>query len=395
MWVKVFKKDKDLGQKDHRRNTRIKNLKKTLTEKTSYPFILSKHIVLTLLCLLSSFSFGQTLYGGVVPSPPQNEPVAPLTETDQEGFLPSPFYSVTKDGKTHWVFGYGHLIPSLSHFMCYRQIEQKIVESDLVLLERTQDSLKRVFFHSSTREFWERERNRFPSLGSFNELNEQTQDFFIKGTDEFSSREFSIINWYPLLDYRDYLFIASSIERVKLLKISFDYKLDKLVDDLGIPKISLDDENNLALNLSYMRDISNIMSIEIRNSNSSEEIRQLIESRVNGINNFDTFFEKYKPAAYPYQKYISDVKGIVSEDILNYFSDEAIQLLFVDRNKIWLEKFLTAHKGAQNNSLFLAAGLGHLLGPFNLLDMLREEGFSIQLMDCGLQELLPDETGAK
>ena len=55
-------------------------------------------------------------------------------------------------------------------------------------------------------------------------------------------------------------------------------------------------------------------------------------------------------------------------------------ILLKNRNELWLKKFLSAHE--EYESIFIAAGLTYFTENHNMLDMLEEEGFSIERMTC-------------
>ena len=57
------------------------------------------------------------------------------------------------------------------------------------------------------------------------------------------------------------------------------------------------------------------------------------------------------------------------------FDEHFARLALRDRNREWLTKFTLAQQN--HDSIFIAAGLAHFIGPYNLLEMLRNEGFTI------------------
>ena len=58
------------------------------------------------------------------------------------------------------------------------------------------------------------------------------------------------------------------------------------------------------------------------------------------------------------------------------FSKSALR----DRNEKWVAKFQSMYNDYDN--IFIAVGVGHFIGPFSLIDMLKEEGFSVEQMSC-------------
>ena len=57
------------------------------------------------------------------------------------------------------------------------------------------------------------------------------------------------------------------------------------------------------------------------------------------------------------------------------FDENFAKIAFRDRNKEWLTKFILAQQN--HDSIFIAAGVAHFTGPYNLLEMLKNEGFTV------------------
>ena len=55
-------------------------------------------------------------------------------------------------------------------------------------------------------------------------------------------------------------------------------------------------------------------------------------------------------------------------------------VFFKNRNQLCLKKFVEVQ--GKYDSIFLVAGIGHFVGPHNMLDMLKEKGFSVERMMC-------------
>ena len=56
-------------------------------------------------------------------------------------------------------------------------------------------------------------------------------------------------------------------------------------------------------------------------------------------------------------------------------SDAKLAVLLAGRNAIWLPRLL---KSLEKDSCFVAVGVGHLVGPKNLFDLLRAKGFTVE-----------------
>ena len=69
--------------------------------------------------------------------------------------------------------------------------------------------------------------------------------------------------------------------------------------------------------------------------------------------------------------------------LTNEFTYEQDKVILKDRNKQWFIKFKNAH--GKYNEIFLASGTAHFIGNFNLLDMLKADGFSISRMNASCE----------
>ena len=49
---------------------------------------------------------------------------------------------------------------------------------------------------------------------------------------------------------------------------------------------------------------------------------------------------------------------------------------------MWFQKITEAFESHEYENIFVAGGVAHLIGPFNVLDMLEEEGFTIKRLSC-------------
>ena len=73
-------------------------------------------------------------------------------------------------------------------------------------------------------------------------------------------------------------------------------------------------------------------------------------------------------------------QGVSESRITNYL-DHFIHKILRRRNEIWLDKLLSSGEQEGYTRVFIAAGFDHFQGPFNMLSMLQEEGFSIKRLD--------------
>ena len=71
-------------------------------------------------------------------------------------------------------------------------------------------------------------------------------------------------------------------------------------------------------------------------------------------------------------KLISGSDASRGQKIQEFFN----QKLLKSRNKQWIEKIVESHE--DNDSVFIAAGVGHFIDYSNVLDMLKDRGFSVK-----------------
>ena len=64
--------------------------------------------------------------------------------------------------------------------------------------------------------------------------------------------------------------------------------------------------------------------------------------------------------------------------------------LLKNRNIIWVEKINQALNTEENNTIFVAGGAAHFLGPDNVIDMLKEASFNIKKLHCSEESLIQD-----
>ena len=153
------------------------------------------------------------------------------------------------------------------------------------------------------------------------------------------------------------------------------------------------------------------LDVQIQQIAQSKDVKQdyldeIIDQGENSIKNYDTeeyiqnikdmcnlkieqykilkkykFIQKYKTG-----KSIDFLKIYEIETNTQGFTDDEIkggrdmieQKILKERNEIWVQKLVSAHAKEQNENVFVAAGLLHFTGPYNVLDMLKKEGFSVE-----------------
>ena len=74
------------------------------------------------------------------------------------------------------------------------------------------------------------------------------------------------------------------------------------------------------------------------------------------------------------KKYVDSV----TEDNVKKHTDSFNETVLKIRNETWLEKLVSTHQLEANKEMFVATGLKHFVGYHNILDMLKNEGFTVK-----------------
>ena len=275
----------------------------------------------------------------------QREPVSPADEVSQ---LPALLYSVEKDGKRHWLFGTTHIPIPLENFYCFNEIEREISNSDQVFVEKSPISI-------------------------INRLNSIINEFFEESVLE-TGASFSQQAGLSALSTKLSLF--KQLFQTYVLSL-IDSQIVEIAFNSAIPIIDLDDQFTEQASALHRQIPALIPFIK---ANNIEDIKKIFH------------WQPQSELADQYLKTLAIFYNNGFNGLIQHLDEDTREMientLLKDRNEIWLEKFKAAQENPELDSLFLAAGAGHFIGPFNLIDMLIEEGFSIQQMDCGINEFL-------
>lgn len=181
---------------------------------------------------------------------------------------------------------------------------------------------------------------------------------------------------------------------IEILGTDQFYKFDQytawvLITQLSVNKMRLLDYDPFLAVDRYIRDLAVAAGKEILGLESVEEQFRLIEFDLpyniqleiieRNINNIQTAAEKEGVLYDAYfnnqlEKFEATFTGRF--DFENPGEKAVYNKIFTERNKSWanyLEELAAKHHGA----IFVAVGAGHLFGPGNLLECLKEKGFVI------------------
>ena len=300
--------------------------------------------------------------------------------------LESLYYSVQKDGKEHWFLGAVYVGLSVEELDCRAQIEEQVSKSDLVFLESiyflplSWEELGAVYAGSLeereavlTRLSLEERRGietrealksvHYPQFehygeGSFEDLSPETQEFLLS------------IGQAPSNDFGSH-FLRILISAHYKARVSYppglDFQIGRLALSKNLPILGLDSDDQILSDMSAEKRALERISLE--------DIEEAV-ANYNGI-------------VQQNGRGFRQVRGLYREGNFKKLSKYCADLpeaMVRKRQENWLEQFKTAHQSPQNESIFTAVGLTHLIGPSNILDMLREEGFFVQRVKCPLPE---------
>lgn len=264
--------------------------------------------------------------------------------TSSFGQTKSLLYEVKKNGhQTSYLYGTIHLVPD-SLFLFTKKLKKIISQSDEIIFEIVN-------------------MNDSQSLTSL--LKQKDKNTF----DLFSEKEKdSVLLWGAQLidlDTATFQRIYGQLKPINLIQLSslkalqedaiaVDFELIKFADKVGITKSELE---TIAFQLSLFDQLPDPI------------IRDMILNEMRKTN-LDQQLEAKLYALYKNQD-IEGLAALINEtDNLNTFSDEFL----ITRNKKWLP---IINEKTTKKSCFVAVGAGHLGGNSGLIQLLKQEGFSV------------------
>lgn len=316
---------------------------------------------------------------------------------------PKPFaYSAEKDGKTIHLLGTTHFGVPLQNLPCHNEIFEYLNTSDLVFSEVPADFLTllrylgnnmRKFLIGSVRDKEEildqlSETKKVSVMeliklmeGQMIELmqNMLRMQFVDKERESFEdlnpqTRKFLINHGFDVQgNYMDYLRTISLDSAFNDLEMGMDFQIVETAQSQNISIRPLDNTSSITATI-----------LNAFNEQTEEHTqKQIVEIDRNTI---DHFIELLKPTlkmkrlkSMPaYEIYLSGNEEDVRQYSIEAIDDHIKQSLLKKRNKVWIQKIIEAFESHESENIFVAGGVAHLLGPFNVLDMLEEDGFIVK-----------------
>lgn len=297
-----------------------------------------KQFILNILVIpfvLSSFILFISCGSNATKTQTDNTASPSKTKIDKEQGQPYYFWKVEKQGKTSYWLGTVHIGISLFDLPCSYTIIDKLKNSDLCFTENAHNNnindqdLESLFFTSNNEDF--------------NQLDSDSQLFIARNNISKKLNHFGYVSLVNLMC------IKEALGPLAIHK-TMDKQVEEMAHSQGIPIKALD-------TLDTMTSATDSFTKE----DTIKKIRgysQCIATKEDRIN-------KYKTGKIP-----------LDEKISTQFAEQTLK----DRNEKWMTKFLSAYNNY--NNIFVAVGLGHFIWPFNLIDMLKKEGFTVEQMSC-------------
>ena len=280
--------------------------------------------------------------------------------------LNSPFlWSAEKNGKTSYLFGTIHLPLPLNYISCSDFLLEKIRSSDLILLENlyNQNEMDRFFFQAVDTSHSSENEHEFKSL------TPEIQNFLKEKN--ISNTNLTYIGYMLLLAYSMGQETFNSFDPPSI--DIMDRQVKRIGQSQNIPLKALDSEAN----------IKRLTDEQIVNMQHSVHLR----ANTDTITSIDL-----ETAVYEYTGSILTQRRGITYFIKRYRSNDThffknsppkhidTKFSLEQRNQEWLLKFIEAHPNYE--SIFIAVGIAHLTEQNNLIDMLTQEGFTVNRVNC-------------
>ena len=301
------------------------------------------------------------------------------------------FWSVEKGGKKAHLLGTYMGVSLKEDLECPNKILEQIENSDLIFMEErpelsvlsmedkkaiyigpkeTQEELLNRFFPEIRRAVKNKKQQirrlvkslirydfKYKDRDSFKDFTEESQEFLINhGAD---------IQKENLVEYIYFTFEAAFFEASISLGGDMNEQTSKIAQSNQIPIEVLDD--------SFM---------EINATTKVSQKRLPVTVSTGYIEK--NYIRNYHRAVRDFRKALSD--GVEQYKSSNEeFFEKFLQLspeMALERNQLWLQQFNKALTSQDYTNIFFTAEGSHFVGSFNLIDFLKEEGFSVNRVTC-------------
>ena len=268
------------------------------------------------------------------------------------------FWQVQKDGRVSYFLGTYHVGVTLENLQCSEQIKMYLKQSDFLFTEVADSNSKSdQKFNRILQEYKRTVMSSKENGQEFQSLNTDSQIFFRSRN---ISENLSYIGYIIVLDNlcRDQAFYATGAGTVSL---DAQFKAISQSENMQVGYLDANEDTD-AVAEAY---------IGIRYSHWENVNNEDVNEAVSGFESciFNT---------------VNRINKYIEGDLTIFNSKEYDRVLLRDRNVQWVAKFKEVHGSGRYDQIFLAGGTAHFIANFNVLDMLRKDGFSISRMnsDC-------------
>ena len=327
------------------------------------------------------------------------------------------FWTAEKDGKTHHILGTMHVNLNFEDLQCFETIKARLKKSQILFTELNINNFAVDLQENRSQDIQTREESAL-----WKSLKESEKEFVLKKMVELNKAvDPSLETYYSTEEELEASFkeILKKLSREEILGTlqlscksaeakSSDKKLQETLDNKVFQFATEHSINRMPL--ETVEDVyplfkSLLKIIEEFLLSLDESIYQ--ESISKAAKDFDGFCSdiskakelverlqtdmimKYKSGALDISFYLDSTFELIFSQLTQYnisnsakesfkkdVSNIVSEKLLKERNEKWLPKILSAHNSY--NNIFVATGAGHFIGEYDVLNLLKKEGFVIK-----------------
>ena len=321
------------------------------------------------------------------------------------------FWTAEKDGKTHHILGTMHVNLDFEDLQCFEVIKNRLKNSHVLFTELSMDKVvedmekeagqdtqtreERTFWKTLTKEekvFLFRKSIKYmetihPDVALDKTLLNEILKFietrsgkeavdFLKASCNLEKQQNKA---QEALDNQVFQFaVEHSINRLPLETAEVHYQFLLILQKLEEEFISSLDESLFKESISKAKENFDGFCLNVRSETKKSD--QLYEEMAIKVKNGDLEVVEYSidtPLQNLFSKYAQyNIPRSLKENYEKNYRNIINQKGLKERNEKWLPKILSAHNSY--NNVFVAAGVSHFIGEYDVLNLLKKEGFVIK-----------------
>ena len=313
------------------------------------------------------------------------------------------FWEMEKDGKTSYILGTVHIGVTLERLQCSNAIKSHLDHSDLLLTEMNENQISQILMSQSGEDFQSlsEESQRFfkDKMAQMKSKGLLQEDFNVENLSFFSLKQLipqiciSELSKEDLVKFVEYVQKRIQQSLTKEMESDFnspmlDFQIQQIAQSKDIPQAYLDDVE--AIKTLLFDDGSNSIVGKLDEFIKKYEMTERAQCNYQNLlkvskeqkkiltDDLSKMIELYKSGegklfSEQMKEYIKSISGPDASDKVQEFIN---QKLLKSRNEQWIEKIVESHE--DNDSVFIAAGVSHFISYSNVLDMLKDRGFSVK-----------------